>query len=164
MASSLTASSRVGAHGTKAFPRFREPAGYLRSPTIAMRSTILSLVLIALSSTATARCPVASDTCRHQLRIPADLDVPTTPHFDTLIVRGGCSTQLLFFPRQGTSTTYRIFPAEQFAANAAPLAELGFHADEEHAQWLDVTDLPRGTYTVWLLACGNGGFFTLRVE
>ncbi len=36
--------------------------------------------------------------------------------------------------------------------------------DNEEKQWLDITDLPVGSYNVNLLACGNGGSFTITVK
>lgn len=96
--------------------------------------------------------------CRYELRIPPDLDVPGTPHFDTTIVRAPtCTKHLLRLPPQGTETRYiiRMDTVEH---------DLRFGFDEEDAQWLDITLMPAGEYHASLLACGNGGSFTLRIK
>ena len=98
------------------------------------------------------------DTCRYLLQVPADIDHPETPHFDTTIVRSnGCITHMLHFPAQGTETEYAL-------QMDSVKRDLHFTFDEVKRQWLDITDLPAGEYQVRLLACGNGGGFTLRIK
>lgn len=98
------------------------------------------------------------DTCRYQLHVPADIDMPETPAFDTTIVRtAGCMHHLLRFPSWGTETTYKI------TGNVLERS-VGFGIDEKEKQWLEISDLPVGDYSVHVLACGNGGFFKLRIR
>lgn len=98
------------------------------------------------------------DTCRYSLQIPADIDHPETSHFDTTIARSnGCMTHMLYFPPQGTETEYTLHMD-------SVTRDLHFTFDEVKKQWLDITDLPAGDYNVSLLACGNGGGFTLRIK
>jgi hypothetical protein len=47
------------------------------------------------------------DTCTYVLKVPADLDIPTTPHFDTTIVRNKeYGIHILKLPSWGTETNY----------------------------------------------------------
>lgn len=102
--------------------------------------------------------PMQLDTCRYMLRIPADLDYPETPHFDTTIVRNStCKSHLLHFPAWGTRSDYVL------SGNGVS-DSLGFFFEEEQLQWLDVSALPAGIYRVRLLACGNGGDFTVKIQ
>ena len=98
------------------------------------------------------------DACRYFLRVPPDMDLPGTRHFDTTIVRTfACKEQYLWFPSGGTETSYvvRMDTIER---------KLHFFMGETEKQWLDVADLPSGTYNVGMMACGNGGGFTLRLK
>src|SRR5262245_62118402 len=98
------------------------------------------------------------DACRYFLRVPPDLDVPGTPHFDTTIVRThACAEQYLWFPSGGTETMYIV-------RMDTIKRELHFFTGETEKQWLDVAGLPSGTYAVSMMACGNGGGFTLRLK
>ena len=102
--------------------------------------------------------PISLDTCRYLLSVPADIDVPETPAFDTTIVRTpSCKQHLLHFPSWGTGTSYKL------NGNGVE-REVGFAMDEKEKQWLDITDFPSGSYNVHLMACGNGGFFTLNIQ
>lgn len=114
---------------------------------------------IALLVIAFAACTAFhGGTCNYELRVPPDLDVPGTPHFDTTIVRTtNCSKHMLWFPTQGTETEYIL------SLDTVKRSVHFFH-EETDKQWLDITHLPGGSYQVHLLACGNGGFFTLRIE
>jgi hypothetical protein len=105
------------------------------------------------------RAIIDFDTCYYSLRVPADMDHPETPPFDTTIVRlKGCTSHWLQFPAQGTGTTYRL-------QRDTLVREVGFYMhDEGGRDWLDISTLPSGMYHVTLLACGNGGGFTLNIE
>lgn len=114
-------------------------------------------ILYTLLVLVTARGAI-TDTCEYRLRIPPDLDLPSTPHFDTTIVRtAGCAKHLLWFPPQGTETRYIL-------QHDTVTRDLHFAMQEVEKQWLDISTLPAGDHTVHLLACGNGGSFTLRIE
>lgn len=96
--------------------------------------------------------------CLYLVKLPADLDLPNTPHFDTTIVRSvGCKHHVLHFPGWGTGTTYKL------DGNGVE-REVGFTNGDKKEQWMDITDLPTGSYSVKLWACGNGGNFTLRIK
>jgi hypothetical protein len=98
------------------------------------------------------------DTCRYVLNVPPDIDMPEAPAFDTTIVRSvGCKKHMLFFPAWGTGTSYEI-------TNEAISQMVYFRIEVKEKQWLDITELPEGDYGIHLLACGNGGFFTLRIK
>jgi hypothetical protein len=101
---------------------------------------------------------LAHDTCLYALSVPPDIDMPETPAFDTTIVRAaGCEHHMLHFPAWGTGTDYKI------TGNGLERS-VGFGIDEKEKQWLEISDLPVGDYSVHLLACGNGGFFKLRIQ
>lgn len=120
-------------------------------PKLAIILTLATAVTLLSSS-------ADGDACRYFLRVPADLDFPDTPHFDTTIVRTtACKEQLLWFPSGGTETKYlvRMDTIER---------TLHFFSGQTEKQWLDVSSLPSGTYTVSMFACSNGGSFTLRLS
>jgi hypothetical protein len=97
------------------------------------------------------------DACRYFLRVPADMDIPDTPPFDTTIVRTtACREQLIWFPSGGTETKYIV-------RKDTIERTLHFFNGQTEKQWLNVADLPSGTYDVSMFACGNGGSFTLRL-
>ena len=101
---------------------------------------------------------ISLDTCRYFLKVPVDIDYPETPAFDTTIVRTGvCKHHMLHFPTWGTGTTYKV------SGNGLE-REVGFITDEKDKQWLDISNMPAGEYHVNLLACGNGGSFTLKIK
>jgi hypothetical protein len=101
---------------------------------------------------------LVNDTCTYHLSVPPDLDLPNTPHFDTTIVRSpGCSKHMLWFPAGGTETRY-ILQMDTVRR------DLHFSKAEVDKQFLDITNLPSGAYEVHLLACSNGGSFTLRIQ
>jgi len=98
------------------------------------------------------------DTCYYSLKVPPNLDFSETATFDTTIVRGGpCGVHLLRFPPWGTQSDYYI-------TGDGMVDSLGFTFDQDSLQWLDITTMVTGSYAVRLLACGNGGDFTLRIE
>lgn len=98
------------------------------------------------------------DTCRYSLIVPADLDLPGTRSCDTTIVRDHeCRQQLLHFPPWGTRSDYRI-------TGNGIVDTIGFAFDQDSLQWLNITEFPNGRYNVHLVACGNGGSFTLDIQ
>jgi hypothetical protein len=98
------------------------------------------------------------DTCFYTLKIPADLDIPTTPPFDTIIRRSkDCSIHLLELPSWGTVTDYTLSSPE---GKERSVHILGGRQKGK----IDITDLPAGKYQGYLLACGNGGPFTVEIE
>ena len=99
------------------------------------------------------------DTCFHALKVPADLDISTTPHFDTTIIRTkDCRIHILELPSWGTETNYTISSEEGNERSAH------FFAGEKEMGIIDITDLSAGKYNGHLTACGNGGAFTIRIE
>src|SRR5688572_17627457 len=49
------------------------------------------------------------DTCRYILNVPANIDMPSTPPFDTIIHRNkSCRVHILELPSWGTETSYTI--------------------------------------------------------
>lgn len=112
-----------------------------------------------------------SDTCRYQVEVPADLDVPDTlgahpRNTDVWLMRSYyCGTHFAKFPMWGTFTGYIITGGPGSSVDTTGKnAELHFGADEEEHQWLDVSDWPPGDYTVSLMSCGNGGSFVLKLR
>jgi hypothetical protein len=100
---------------------------------------------------------IANDTCFYSINVPADMDMPSTPSFDTTIVRTtNCKIHLLKLPGWGTETEYKlsgnnIVRSTHFSTGSGP-------------GLIDITDLVPGTYAMSLLACGNGGAFTVRIK
>ena len=96
----------------------------------------------------------SKDTCFYLLKLPADMDIPTTPHFDTTIVRSSnCSVHVLRLGSWGTFSTY------QLSSIGTKLHSVNCSAGEPGI--MDITDLPTGTYRMYLMACGNGGGFKI---
>ncbi len=103
---------------------------------------------------------IKSDTCFYLLKVPANLDVPTTPHFDTTIVKiSNCSIHILRLPSWGTETEYTLTvkEGEKYKSRSAQFFS-------GHYGMIDITNLPAGVYGMGLSACGNGGGFTIRIE
>lgn len=107
-----------------------------------------------------------TDTCRYELQVAPDLDVPGTVNTDAWVLRSPyCGTHLLHFPAQGTQTAYAISGGTAAdLGTSAYQGRVAFNIGEEEKQWLDVTALPAGDYTISLLACGNGGTFVLKLR
>ena len=105
-----------------------------------------------------------NDTCFYSIHVPQDIDVPSTPHFDTTIVRtGDCPVRALRLPSWGTETSYSLAPEDSSSAKQYEPRSTHFSADQRFGI-IDITDLPVGNYTMHLTACGNGGFFTVRLK
>lgn len=103
------------------------------------------------------RVQTASDTCRYELRLPANMDMGERWADTTIVRRPECSRHLLRLQAWGTQSNYSI------TGNGMEMS-VGFMFGEPDKQWMDITGLPVGEYKGWLLACGNGGGFTLRIE
>jgi len=94
------------------------------------------------------------DTCFYVIKVPADLDLPSTLPFDTTIVRrAACKIHIVKLPSWGTETSYTLIAA-------------GKPADNKKSQSgaIDITTLAAGTYNMSLMACGNGGSFTVKIK
>jgi hypothetical protein len=128
---------------------------------------ILALTLVSFSFTKTISQENSvsnhSDTCFYQLHIPADLDHPETPFYDTLFIRDtSCKIQIVRLPSQGTETEYHLtgtINGKTYSRNAHFL-----YGKTSNSNLMDITDLPSGTYRMQLLACGNGGGFGLTIK
>jgi hypothetical protein len=97
--------------------------------------------------------PMPLDTCFYYIKVPPDIDMPTTPHFDTTIVKNRtCNVLVIIFNKWGTATDYTL-------ANL----KCGCKAGGEECK-MDITSLPAGTYEANLYACGNGGSFTIHIK
>lgn len=108
--------------------------------------------------------PIApSDTCFYSINVPPDIDMPSTPHFDTTIVRNNsCKVHILKLQSWGTETEYNLsgtINGKTYSRNAH-----FFHGPGSGSNTMDITDLPAGDYGMYLLACGNGGGFGLRIK
>lgn len=134
-------------------------------------SPTLFAVLISITLCCTSRTVGTSamlqdgrtDTCFYLIKVPPDLDVPGTPYFDTLIVRKEqCSVHALELPSWGTETSYVFFPAD----TAVKISGIHLSTHFFHGQHgiIDITSLPAGSYSVSLMACGNGGSFSVRIK
>jgi len=98
------------------------------------------------------------DTCFYYLKVPRDIDMPETPYFDTTITRSPeCSVHMLVLQSWGTSTSYTLNSSELKHERSA-------HFSSGQKGVMDITDLPAGEYGMGLMACGNGGGFTLRIK
>jgi hypothetical protein len=97
------------------------------------------------------------DTCIYALKVPADLDISTTPHFDTTIVRSKeCRIHILSLPSWGTETNYTI------TSQTGNQKSAHFFASKKGE--IDITNLASGKYNGYLTACGNGGPFTIHIK
>lgn len=112
-----------------------------------------------------------TDTCRYELDVPVDLDVPDTLGVPTLnadvwLLRSYyCGTHFVRFPAWGTGTAYTLIGGPVSGVDTSGKnGELHFFTREEEKQWVDMTSWPPGDYTVRLVACGNGGLFTLKLR
>ena len=123
---------------------------------------LIVLVFLGTTNFSGARPPFEkTDTCFYTIHVPADIDVPGTPHFDTTIVRAiNCKKQFLKLPEWGTQTTYTLTRMDSVVHVQR---EISFHFSQ-HYGMIDITDLPPGAYGMGLLACGNGGGFTIYLE
>lgn len=124
--------------------------------------SLIVMLYFGATNNSVAIAPIeTADTCFYTINVPADIDVPTTPHFDTTIVRAeNCKTQMLKLPEWGTQTTY-ILTRMDSVINIQKA--VSFSAGQ-HYGMIDITDLPAGTYGMGLMACGNGGGFTLHLK
>lgn len=104
-----------------------------------------------------------SDTCFYSIKVPPDIDMPSTPHFDTTIVRNThCKIHILRLQSWGTETEYKLsgtVNGKTYSRNAH-----FFHGPGSGPNTMDITDLPAGDYGMSLLACGNGGGFGLTIK
>lgn len=100
------------------------------------------------------------DTCHYFLKLPADLDVPTTPPFDTTFYRKKeCKTHILNLESWGTESSYSI-TSEDSSMKIEKNAD--FITGERGV--INITDLPAGKYIGRLMACGNGGSFRITLK
>lgn len=102
-----------------------------------------------------------ADTCFYTIHVPADIDFPETPHFDTTIVRSlNCNKQFLRLPSWGTQTDYTISRDDSLIK----IHRSTLFSMKQGQGLIDITDLPNGTYAMYLMACGNGGGFTIYLK
>jgi hypothetical protein len=100
-----------------------------------------------------------TDTCFYAINPGADLDVPGTPSWDTTIVRAeNCQIQVLKLRSWGTETTYTMAGPENKKTVTRECHCFG------GSGIIDITDIPAGTYSFGLLACGNGGSFSVKIQ
>jgi hypothetical protein len=100
------------------------------------------------------------DTCNYYLKLPADLDLPTTPPFDTTFYRKEeCKTLILNVASWGTSSSYTLISED---SNLTIERTVHIYAGERGC--INITDLPKGTYIGRLMACGNGGSFRITLK
>jgi hypothetical protein len=126
-------------------------------------SAILSFIIlffIASYSTMNGNAPASmsekKDTCFYYLKIPRDIDMPETPYFDTTIVRSSdCTVHILVLQSWGTQTSYILSSTKEERTASFNSGKNGT---------MDITNLPEGKYGMSLMACGNGGGFTLRIK
>lgn len=117
------------------------------------------------SGTALAQNKSANnDTCFYSIHIPADMDKPGKPHYDTTIVRKkDCKENTIRFDGWGFETNYVLSPADTSSLKGFKERSAHFFMPQQNGA-IDITDLPEGIYSIHLMACGNGGFFTVRIK
>lgn len=127
----------------------------------------LSFTTICFSCAGTALAqhkPANNDTCFYSIHIPADMDKPGTPHYDTTIVRKkGCKENAIRFDGWGFETNYVLSPANTSSIKGFKERSAHFFMPQQNGA-IDITDLAEGIYSIHLMACGNGGFFTVRIK
>ncbi|HRH37874.1 MAG TPA: hypothetical protein PK760_05985, partial [Flavobacteriales bacterium] len=106
-----------------------------------------------------------TDTCRQEVAVPADLDLPGTKYRDAWVLRSPyCGTHLVHFPLWGTQTAYTItFHPYKSDQQKEPVT-LDTDARDDVIYWLDISDWPIGDHTVQLIGDGNNGTFTLMLR
>lgn len=106
-----------------------------------------------------------TDTCRQEVLVPADLDLPETLYRDAWVMRSCyCGKHFVHFPLWGMQTTYTITFNPYRSEEAREPITLDTSALDDVNYWLDISDWPVGDHPVRLLACGNGGTFTLKLR
>ena len=123
---------------------------------------ICAICFIISAKNSSATPPVeTADTCFYIVNVPPDIDFPETPHFDTTIVRAdNCKTQVLKLWGWGTQTGYTLTRNDSVIK---VYKSVSFWAGQPYGI-IDITNLPSGTYGMGLMACGNGGGFTIRLK
>ncbi|MBL7937769.1 MAG: hypothetical protein JNL43_00300 [Flavobacteriales bacterium] len=105
-----------------------------------------------------------TDTCRQEIPVPADLDLPGTFR-DVWVMRSSyCGKHYVHFPLWGTRTEYMITFNPYRPNEAREPVTLDTRTLEDVDYWLDISDWPVGDHPVRLLACDNGGTFTLKLR
>ena len=104
----------------------------------------------------------SSDTCYYTINVPPDIEIPSTPHFDTTIIRSGnCKVHILKLQSWGTETEYDLSDSTGKILAKAHFSMLDKTSGKRQ---IDISNLPAGKYNMYLLACGNGGGFGLRIK
>ena len=106
-----------------------------------------------------------TDTCRQEVLVPADLDLPETLYRDAWVLRSPyCGKHFVHFPLWGTQTSYTITFNPYFPDRTKEPVTLESSALDDVNYWLDITDWPVGDHPVHLSASGNRGTFTLKLR
>ena len=104
----------------------------------------------------------SSDTCFYTINVPPDIDIPSTPYFDTTIVRSGnCKVHILNLQSWGTETEYDLSDS---TGKLIAKAHFFMSYPPKGNRQIDISNLPAGKYGMSLMACGNGGVFGLRIK
>ena len=124
------------------------------------------LIIFILSGCGIKKNRIAEtkDTCFYSLIVPPNLDLPESPSFDTTILRDGyCNIHILNLESWGTETEYILIPRDTSDKKSFRKCHF-YHIDGPEKGTMDISSLDTGHYTMWLLACGNGGFFGLTLR
>ncbi|MBL7950804.1 MAG: hypothetical protein JNM62_03730 [Flavobacteriales bacterium] len=110
-----------------------------------------------------------TDTCRQELTVPADLDVPVEAggpnQTDVWVMRSAyCCTHFVSFPPWGTSAQYSITFVPYRPEERKDPVHINVRAGAVARSWVDVSDWPVGDHLVHLSGCSNGGTFTLKLR
>ncbi len=130
---------------------------------MAIKLFLLNIVLLSIFSLSckdqnlSTAVSEKNDTCFYQLKIPPNIDMPSTPHFDTtIVVNENCKENILQLQAWGTETKYH------FSSSNGISKSIRFSNGEKGV--LNLNELPKGKYNGSLMACGNGGSFTLNIK
>jgi hypothetical protein len=91
------------------------------------------------------------------------MDMPSTPYFDTTIVRSrNCKVHILKLQPWGTETENQL--GATIGGKSYSRKAHFFMGPGGGDRFIDITNLPAGNYSGYLLACGNGGSFGLTIR
>ncbi len=105
------------------------------------------------------------DTCFYSIEFPPNIDLPSTPHFDTTLIRNtNCSLHIILWSDCGTEAKYALFKGDSINFNSHHTPIRSSHVFHGQEGKMDITKLSAGSYTVWLVGDCNGGFFTIHIK
>ncbi len=122
------------------------------------------MMFLTLSTSLSAQ-KKSKDTCFYSISYPV-LDSPSVPHFDTTLIRNNdCKSDVIIWQSCGSEADYSLFQGDslRFNKHTSPVRHSRVFIDSQEGK-MDITDLPTGVYTLWLVADCTGGTFTIHLK